>query len=158
MTKTLFDFEKRTIDGLYETEHRFLTTEKYMRIQAGRLNDPLLRIPLDNVIPDELHLMLRVTDVLTRNLIYAAGTYDTKNGWRGNDILKGTMTQKLLQCIRSCGITFNIYKSTKKDFSFTSLVGNDKLTTIRKITTQVSTRGILFRCGEVMEGSYIAMK
>ena len=145
MTKTLSDFKKRTIDGLYETEHRLLTTEKYMRIQAGWLNDPFLRIPLENVIPNELHLMLRVTDVLTRNLIYAAGTHDTKNGWRGNDILKGTMIQKLLECIRSCGVTFNIYESTKKDFSFTSLVGNDKLKTIRKITTQVkavSTRGI----------------
>ena len=133
MTKTLSDFEKRTIDGLYETEHRLLTTEKYMRIQAGRLNDPLLSIPLENVIPDELHLMLRVTDVLIRNLIYAAGTHDTKNGRCGNDILKGTMIQKLLECIRSCGVTFNIYESTKKDFSFTSLVGNDKLKLLEKL-------------------------
>ena len=75
MTETLADFEK-----LYETEITLLTTEKYLRIRAGRLNDPLLRIPLENVIPDELHLMLRITDVLTHNLIYAAGTYDIKNG------------------------------------------------------------------------------
>ena len=63
-----------------EADHTLLRTEKYTRIQAGRLNDPLLKIPLENVIPDELHLLLRVTDILTRNLIYAAGTYDTKNG------------------------------------------------------------------------------
>ena len=107
MTETLADFEKRTTDGLYETGNTLLTTEKYLRIRAGRLNDPLLRIPLENVIPDKLHLMLRISDVLTHNLIYAAGIY-TKNGWCRNDILKGTMIQKLLECIRSCGVTFNI--------------------------------------------------
>ena len=81
MTKTLADFEKRTIEGLYETQHALLRTEKYKKIRAGRLNDPLLRIQLENVIPDELHLMFRVTDldVLTRNLIYAAGTHDSQN-------------------------------------------------------------------------------
>ena len=35
--------------------------------------------------------------------------------------------QKLLECIRNCGVTFHICDSTKKDFSFTSLVGKDKL-------------------------------
>ena len=111
----------------------FIKTEKYTRIRAGRLKDPLLKIPLENVIPDELHLLLRVTDILTRNLIYAAGTHDTQNGRRGNDILKGKMIQKLLECIRSCGVTFKIYDSTKKDFSFTSLVGKDKLKLLEKL-------------------------
>jgi len=32
--------------------------------KKGRMNTPLLHILLMNVIPDELHLMLRVTDVL----------------------------------------------------------------------------------------------
>ena len=78
MTETLADFEKRITDELYETENTLLRIEKYMRIRAGRLNDPLLRIPLENVILNELHLMLRITDVLIYNIIYAAGTY-TKN-------------------------------------------------------------------------------
>ena len=71
--------KKRVTDGLYETENTLLTTEKYLRIRAGRLNDPLLRISLENVILNALHLILRITDVLIHNIIYAAGTY-TKNG------------------------------------------------------------------------------
>ena len=133
MTKTRADFEKRTIEGLYETQHVLLTTEKHKKLRAGRLNNPLLRIPLENVIPDELHLMLRVTDVLTRNLIYAAGTHDSQNGRHGNDILKGAMITKLLECIRSCGVTFYIYDSATKDFSFRSLVGKDKLKLLEKL-------------------------
>ena len=43
------------------------------------------------------------------------------------------MIQKLLECIRSCGVTFKIYDSTKKDFSFTSLVGKDKLKLLEKL-------------------------
>jgi hypothetical protein len=30
---------------------------------------PLLNIELDHVVPDEIHLLLRVTDILTENLI-----------------------------------------------------------------------------------------
>jgi hypothetical protein len=38
----------------------------------GCINDPLLNIELDHVIVDELHLLLRVTDVLMTNLITEA--------------------------------------------------------------------------------------
>lgn len=38
----------------------------------GCINDPLLNIELDHVIVDELHLLLRVTDVLKTNLITEA--------------------------------------------------------------------------------------
>ena len=133
MTKSLDDFEKRTIEALVETDNRLLKTEKYKNIRKGRLNDPLLRMPLENVIPDELHLMLRVTDVLTRNLINAAANHDAKNGRRGNNILNGVMIGKLLECIRSCGVSFRIYNNTAKDFCFTSLVGRDKLKLLEKL-------------------------
>ena len=43
----------------------------------GRVNDPLITIDLDFWIPDELHLLLRITDILTRNLITAAASDDT---------------------------------------------------------------------------------
>ena len=77
--------------------------------------------------------MLRITDVLTRNLIYAAGTHDTKNIRHGNDILNGAMVFMLLKSIRSCGVTFQIYDSAKKKFSLTSLVGKDKLKLLEKL-------------------------
>jgi len=35
----------------------------------GVVNLPLLNIPLDHIALDELHLLLRITDVLLRNII-----------------------------------------------------------------------------------------
>ena len=44
--------------------------------EFSSINKPLLDLELDHVIPDELHLMLRVTDVLIKALIETARTYD----------------------------------------------------------------------------------
>ena len=104
----------------------------------GRLHDPLLRIPMENVIPDEIHLMLRISDVLTRNLINAAATYDL-NGRHRSDILNGEMIKKLVEHIRSCGVSFQIYDSATKTFNFTSLVGRDKLKLLENYHRNYST-------------------
>jgi len=71
--------------------------------------------------------MLRVTDVLTRNLINAAANQDRKDGRRSKNINDGPMIQKLVEAIRSCGVPFRITNGDKKVFCFTSLVGGDKL-------------------------------
>jgi len=42
----------------------------------GCIHPPLLNIELDNIVVDELHLMLRVGDVLLRNLILYADSRD----------------------------------------------------------------------------------
>ena len=97
-----------------------LRTQQYKNIRMGRINDPLLRINLDNVIPDELHLILRITDVLIRNLIHAAASHDARNG----------RSVRLLESIRSCGVSFN---SNKAAFNFTSLVGSSKLKLLEKL-------------------------
>ena len=50
------------------------------------LDEPMLNIELDHVIPDELHLLLRVTDVLINNIITSAISYDiSKTNGRAND-------------------------------------------------------------------------
>ena len=43
------------------------------------LHEPMLNIKLDRVIPDELHLLLTVTDVLINNIITSAVSYDINN-------------------------------------------------------------------------------
>ena len=40
---------------------------------------PLLNIPLDHIVPDELHLLLQVTDVLIEALITTAIAHDRHN-------------------------------------------------------------------------------
>ncbi len=44
--------------------------------EFSSINKPLLDLELDHIVPDELHLMLRVTDVLIKALIETARTYD----------------------------------------------------------------------------------
>ena len=64
---------------------------------------PILEIPLDHVIIDELHLFLRIFDVLLRNLIYMALKEDQDHG-SNNDITA------LKKAIAECGVTFSIYE------------------------------------------------
>ena len=54
---------KRTIKELFE-----LSTKKSGKNYCC-CHKPLLVISLDHIILDELHLMLRITDILTENLI-----------------------------------------------------------------------------------------
>ena len=76
--------------------------------------------------------MLRVTDVLTRNLITAAIKYDkeiTTTRRANYDILSGCMVKNLLTAVRSCGVTFEIRadKTATMGFDFTSLMGKEKI-------------------------------
>ena len=64
-------FKKCTIEAL---KGDTATNAEIKNLRKGRINEPLLPISLDNVVPDELHLLLRITDVLTKNLINAAMT------------------------------------------------------------------------------------
>ena len=44
----------------------------------GCIKMPLTTLDLDQIIPDELHMLLRITDILIQNLINAA-TSDDQN-------------------------------------------------------------------------------
>lgn len=123
--------KKRTIEALRGSSSDIEQTE-------GRIHEPLIHIPLQNVVPDELHLLLRVTDVLTRNLINGAMAYDQQNSSRIRDILKRPMITNLLKAIRSCGVSFNIFIK-KEGFDFTSLVGDDKKTLLNKLPDKLCT-------------------
>ena len=51
-------------------------------VTTRKAHDPLIQIKLSHVVPDERHLMLQVTDVLTQNLIKAAIAFD----WEATDL------------------------------------------------------------------------
>ena len=81
-------------------------------------------------MPDELHLKLRVTDVLTLNFITTAIAFDwaATNLQRASfDIKSGQMIINLLTAIRSCGVTFDIWPTKTTVFDFTSLMGKEKV-------------------------------
>ena len=88
---------------------------------TGCNRDPLLRIELDHIIPDELHLMLQVTDVLLEALMSTVTSFDLHQHHRDQvqhsgrrhralDILEGPMLKKLIAAINSCGVAFHVWK------------------------------------------------
>lgn len=90
----------------------------------GVKNLPLINIELCHVIPDELHMLMRIFDVLLRNLIDDAKDKD--------DIAKlkketGDYLETLVEKIRSCGVTFNIWQPRygKGEIDWSSMTGED---------------------------------
>jgi len=92
---------------------------------------PLINIETDHIIPDELHLLLRITDVLLKNFIATAVAHDKrtmKTRWK---LKNGPMLKSVILNIRRCGIPFDVWAKKDEDcqkgsYSFTSLVGYRK--------------------------------
>ena len=79
---------------------------------------PLLVVPLDHIILDELHLMLRITDLLIENLIEDAMQWDDKessSSSKKRSVEKSEHVKKLLQAINNCGVTFSIWEKRNAD-------------------------------------------
>ena len=55
---------------------------------------PLLSIDLDHVVPDELHLFLRIMDILIENLISYAVELDIRATRKQTDLLQGATIKK----------------------------------------------------------------
>lgn len=107
---------------------------------------PLLEIPLSNIVLDELHLLLRVTDILLANLIEDAMELDDKMDFlKKKGEPKGVHLQKLVQVINGCGITFSVWEkrdnegkcSGKKDW--TSLMGDEKKKLLRTLPEKLES-------------------
>jgi hypothetical protein len=98
----------------------------------GCIHPPLLNIELSLVVIDQLHLLMRICDVLLRNVIKDSVNLDHKNS-----IWKKTQTKhcvnELVTCIRNCGVSFSIWENKVKDgrgdclknLEWTSFTGSD---------------------------------
>ena len=95
---------------------------------------PLLNIDLDHVIVDELHLLLRLMDVMLDNIITEVIDWGKDEDFeKTSKEPRGIHLKKLLTEIRSCGVGFDVWKiqnpadnkGTGK-YEFTSLFENDK--------------------------------
>ena len=72
--------------------------------QLGSQHAPLLEIDPNHVILDELHLLLRVTDILIRNLVFEMGN--------STNI---THLEAFVTTVRECGISFNVWEKCEAD-------------------------------------------
>lgn len=109
------------------------------------VESPLLNVPLDHIILDELHLLLRFTDVLLSNLLEDAMELDDKEDFtkkRGEP--KGTHLRKLTQLINSCGVTFSVWEKKDGDgngmgkMDWTSLMGDEKKKLLRMLPIKLA--------------------
>jgi hypothetical protein len=73
--------------------------------------EPLGKVPLHNIVVDELHLMLRITDRMTTNLIDDAADLDDKEKHGILPKQKQPHLDTLIKCINKCGVTFRIWNS-----------------------------------------------
>lgn len=99
----------------------------------GCINLPLINIDLDHVVPEELHLLLRVTDRTLENVVdemLEKNAIEDFNRPRGQP--KGALLKKFVEDVNELGITFSMwYKknadgSSSKVLEFPSLVGAQK--------------------------------
>ena len=119
-----------------------MRTLSEIKSSKGKKNDfscirePLLNIPLSHVIVDELHLLLRVMDILIDNIITEVVDWDKEENFekRGKHTLTtGAHLKRLINEIRGCGVGFDVWEQknpsdnkTTGKYDFTSLLGNDK--------------------------------
>ena len=80
-----FHMFKRVVDRAFphQTQQSINSCLK-SRDKKGCKFSPLIKIPIDNIVIDELHLMLRITDVLLRNFVWAMEKLDQDEGNKGN--------------------------------------------------------------------------
>ena len=117
---------KRTLEEIHKLA-------KQSKANYCCINPPLLNIELDHVVLDELHLLLRIMDVLLNNLVKDALSWDERDNWGKKKCeQKDTHLQHLVSTIKSCGVSFSVWEKTNADgkgsgvYDFTSLLGADK--------------------------------
>ena len=113
---------------------QYLETQKrnFCTSENGYIRERLINIDTDHIIPDELHLLLRITDRMIENLINGAVAHD-----HVSNILDGPMIKQLIQTINSCGVIFNIYVTNKSKREFTSLTGTDRRKLLRLLPSKL---------------------
>jgi hypothetical protein len=111
------DSQTRTIDELNED----FRIKKY-----GAQRKPLLNIEPSHMVPDELHLLLRISGILLRNLIDDANDMDARDQVETGKQCSPTRLDSLTDQIRKCGVTFNTWtRKGDTELQWTALSGGD---------------------------------
>ena len=74
---------KQTMDEIKKMANKARNKEKY-----SCENTPLINIDLDHVMLDELHLLLRIMDVLISNLVKEMCEWDKKDNFKKKNVTK----------------------------------------------------------------------
>lgn len=93
--------KSRTLASLKQN-CRYSRADKHL----GSKHPPLLELEPSSYVLDELHLLLRVSDILIRNLIHLADQLDQRQKQR--DGAHGNHMQTLQTLVNSCGVQFKV--------------------------------------------------
>ena len=93
--------------------------------------------------------MLRVTDVLERNVVLEVVEWDAAEGL--TSLSKGSHLKSFLEVVKRLGITFTVWESRKvgKNVEFTSLMGPDKRTLLEILPQYFEEILLPETCGEI---------
>ena len=84
------------------------------------LNINLYLVNIDHFIPDELHLMLRITDILLRNVILDCKYKDDLD--KKESKLNGKNLENFVKLVQDCGVSFFIWtQKGNNELDWTSL-------------------------------------
>ena len=121
-------------DNCYGTSDMTRSVDKMLRddLLPGQKQRRLLHVPIDQMVVDELHLLLRITDVLERNVVLEMVEWDKLEG---TSLSKGQHLKAFLYVGKELGNSFSMWQSRKtgKEVEFTSLMGPDKLKLLQKL-------------------------
>ena len=157
-------------DGYYDAPPLRRTIEEMNEMSAKKSGEnyccchkPLLTIPLDKIILDELHLMLRITDILLDNLIEDAMQWDDKesnsSAKKRANIEKSEHMKRLVEAINNCGVSFSIWEKRNADgkgsgtWDWTSLMGDDRKKLLRELPKRLANYNCIQKntCDKVVQ-------
>ena len=139
---------KRTIQEMFE-----LSTKKSGENYCC-CHKLLLVIPVDRIILDELHLMLRIPDILIENLIEDAMQWDDKESSSSTKKRSGEKSEHVktfVEAINNCGVTFSIWEKRNTDgkgsgtWDWTSLMEDDRKKLLRELPQRLANYNCLQR-------------
>lgn len=111
--------------------------------QFGVKHHPFLNIAIDHYIPDELHLMMRIMDILIRNLIFDAKDCDDKKRTQKTcDPIDNLIT--LVETVQNCGVCFSVWTPKgSTELEWTTLSGGDKIKILTFLPEKLKTVNFL---------------
>lgn len=129
MSIPLERFKARSLETLKKCGT--MPPSKPAKERLGSQHPPMLAIDPDHVVLDELHLLLRILDILIHNLILEMVRLDIENNQRARGS-SGSYLERLVSTIRDCRISFSVWEKKDADrkptgvYDWTSLTGADK--------------------------------
>ena len=131
--------DTRTIRNIKECAA--FPSSKPAKVTLSVQHPPLFDIEINHIVPDELHLLLRIMDILIRNVILQVVAADNRAKRDGKPC---DNLSKMLASIKECGITLSVWEVRNDDgkgtgkYEFTPIRGNEKKKLLEMLPTKFS--------------------